>query len=127
MQKHYDELARFERKGFDVIVDKTWEDIALRDCFDDTCYDIRDMERRVNDGLLDWFMLRVRVMLGSTELSSQYLGGCLYEDAREVLTDGTAENLIHEAMVEAVEAGLNLKDQLIELCLEERLEELERQ
>ena len=29
------------------------------------------------------------------------MGGFLYEDAREVLTDGTAEDLIWEAMQEA--------------------------
>lgn len=101
MQKWYDELARYEREGFTVIVDKTWEDIPLRDCFDDTCYDIQDMERRVNNYDLDWFMLRVRVMLDGHELGSHYLGGCLYEDAREVLKDGTAEDCIGEALVEA--------------------------
>lgn len=122
MNRYYDELARFEREGFDVIVDKTWEDIALRDCFDDSCYDIRDMESKVNSGFYDWFMLRVRVLVDGHELGTSYLGGCLYEDAREVLSDGTAEDLISEAMKEAVEAGLDLKDQLIELCLEERLE-----
>jgi hypothetical protein len=26
------------------------------------------------------------------------LGGCLYEDAREVLTDGTAEDIIGQAL-----------------------------
>jgi hypothetical protein len=29
------------------------------------------------------------------------LGACLYEDAREVLTDGTAEDLIDTALTEA--------------------------
>ncbi len=120
--RHYEELARYQREGFDIVVDKTWEDIALRDCFDDTCYDIADMERKVNSYELDWFMLRVRVLLGEHLLGSSYLGGCLYEDASEVLKDGTAEDLIHEAMKEAVEAGLDLKDQLVELCLEERVE-----
>ncbi len=99
--RYYDELARFEREGFDVIVDKTWEEISLRDCFDDTCYDIRDMERKVNFGELDWFMLRVRVLVDGHELGSAYLGGCLYEDAREVLSDGTAEDQIQLALEEA--------------------------
>ena len=99
--RHYDELARYEREGYTVIVDKTWEDIALRDCFDDSCYDIKDMERKVNSYELDWFMLRVRVLLDGHELGSHYLGGCLYEDAREVLKDGTAEDCIGEALHEA--------------------------
>lgn len=99
--RYYDELATYERNGFDIIVDKTWEDIALRDCFDDTCYDIKDMEDKVNSGNLDWFMLRVRVMVEGHELASEYLGGMLYEDARECLTDGSAEDLIATALESA--------------------------
>ena len=103
--RYYDELVRFEdREGFEIIVDKTWEDIALRDCFDDTCYDIADMERKVNDGSLDWFMLRVRALVDGHELAAEYLGGCLYEDARECLTDGTAEDLIETAVINAKKA-----------------------
>jgi len=99
--RYYDRLAEFERDGFDIIVDKSWEDIAIRDCFDDSCYDIRDMENKVNSGELDWFMLRVRVLVEGLELGSSYLGGCMYADAREVLKDGTAEDLIAEALDQA--------------------------
>ncbi len=112
MQRYYDELARFEREGFDVIVDKTWEEISLRDCFDDSCYDIRDMENKVNSGELDWFMLRVRALVDGHELGSAYLGGCLYEDAREVLSDGTAEDQIFMALEEAKKAVWPLMRQL---------------
>lgn len=106
--RYYDELARLERDGFDIIVDKTWEDIALRDCFDDECYNIAEMEEQVQNCDLDWFMLRVRVMLDGHELGSHYLGGCLYKDAREVLTDGTAEDCISEALHEAREEARRL-------------------
>jgi hypothetical protein len=99
--RYYDRLAEFERDDFEVIVDKTWEDISIRDCFDDSCFDIKDMEDKVNSGQLDWFMLRVRVLVEGLELGSSYLGGCLYEDAREVLKDGTAEDLIAQALDEA--------------------------
>jgi hypothetical protein len=102
--RYYDHLATYERKGFEVIVDKTWEDVAIRDCFDDSCYDIREMEDKVERGVLDWFMLRVRVLLDGHEMGSACLGGCMYEDAKEVLTDGTAEDLIWEAMLQAKEA-----------------------
>ncbi len=102
--RYYDHLATYQRKGFEVIVDKTWEDIAIRDCFDDSCYDIRDMERKVDSGELDWFMLRVRVLLDGHEMGSACLGGCMYEDPKEVLTDGTAEDMIWEAMIQAKEA-----------------------
>jgi hypothetical protein len=99
--RQYEEISTFTRDGFLVIVDKTDEDIALRHCFDDSCYDIEDMERKVNNYELDWFMLRVRVMLSGHELGSHYLGGCLYKDAKDVLTDGTVEDCLIEAMHEA--------------------------
>lgn len=102
--RYYDELARYERDGFTVVVDKTWEEIALRDCFDDTCYNITEMEEQVNSGELDWFMLRVQVLVDEHELGSSYLGGCLYGDAKQVLFDGTAEDIIEEALTEARKA-----------------------
>jgi len=101
MTRYYDTLAVYERNGFDIIVDKSYEDLDPKDCFDDTQFDIAEMQHNIEHGNLDWFMLRVRVMVENIELSSQFLGGCLYENASEVLTDGTAEDLIAEALVEA--------------------------
>lgn len=122
MNRYYDELATYEREGFEIIVDKTWEDVALRDCFDDSCYDIEDMERKVNNGFYDWFMLRVRVFVDGHELGSSYLGGCLYENPKECLTDGTAEDVIYEALKEAKENVYPLMRKLQGIN-----EELERQ
>ena len=99
--RYYDTLAEFERDGYDIIVDKTYEDLNPRDCFDESCTDIDEIIKDIDRGHLDWFMLRVRVMVEGLELGSAYLGGCLYEDPKEILTDGTAEDFIAEAMVEA--------------------------
>jgi len=99
MQDYYETLATFEREGFDVIVDKRYEDLDPRGQFEDC--DIDEIMRKINDYTYDWFMLRVRVMAAGVELGSAYLGGCLYEDAKEVLTDGTAEDKIEEALAEA--------------------------
>jgi hypothetical protein len=110
--RHYEELARYQREGFEVIVDKTWEDISLSHCFDDECYDIAEMEAKVNSYELDWFMLRVRVLLDGHELGSHYLGGMLYEDARECLTDGTAEDSIYAAIEEAKQEARRLQGSL---------------
>ena len=99
--RYYDTLAEFERDGYDIIVDKTYEELNPRDCFDDTVTDINEIIKDIDRGHLDWFMLRVRVMVEGLELGSAYLGGCLYEDPKEILTDGTAEDFIAEAMVEA--------------------------
>ena len=116
MQRHYDELARYERDGFDVIVDKTWEDIPLADLFDTSIdpdtgkpyFDVEDMARKIDRCELDYFMLRVRVLLQGHELGSHYVGGFLYEDASEVLRDGVAEDMIYEAMLEAREEACKL-------------------
>jgi len=101
MTRHYEELAYYEREGFDVIVDKSYEDMAPKDCFDDTQFDIAEINHNIEHGHLDWFMLRVRVMVENIELSSEFLGACLYENASQVLTDGTAEDLIDQALVTA--------------------------
>ena len=101
MQRYYDELATYEREGFEIIVEKTYEDLSIKDCFDDSQFDIAEINHNIEHGNLDWFILRVRVLVEGLELGSSSVGGCLYEDAREVLTDGTAEDIIDQAMVEA--------------------------
>ena len=57
-------------------------------------------------------MLRVRVLFDGHELGSHYLGGCLYENAKDVLTDGTAEDCIAEALIEARGEVRRLKERL---------------
>ena len=99
--RYYDELATYEREGYTIVVDKTYEDLDPRGQFEES--DIAEILQKINDYTYDWFMLRVRVMAEGVELGSAYLGGCLYEDAREVLKDGTAEDMIYEAMAEAKE------------------------
>lgn len=99
--RYYDTLAVFEREGYDIVVDKSYEDVHPRDLFDDTQYDIAEICHNIEVGLLDWFILRVRVLVEGHEIGSASCGGCLYEDANEVLTDGMAEDLIGEALSEA--------------------------
>jgi hypothetical protein len=120
--RYYDELATYERDGFTVIVDKSYEDLSLNQCFDDSLdengvplFDLKEMARDIDSGNLDWFMLRVRVMVDSLEMGSHYLGGCLYKDAREVLTDGTAEDCIGEALAEAKREVYKYKQKFAEL------------
>lgn len=101
MAKHYDEIDSFDRDGLTIIVDRSWEDLSPRDCFDDSVTDINELCADIERGKYEWFMLRVRIMVDEYELTSEYLGGCLYENPRDVLTDGTAEDLIATAMVTA--------------------------
>ena len=107
--RDYDELMNEQRGPFTVIVDKTWEDLSPRDQFEDD--DIEEICRKIDNYTYDWFMLRVRVMFNDIELAANYLGGCLYEDARLVLTDGTAEDLIYSTLLEAKQPLAELKEQ----------------
>lgn len=101
MTRYYDELAVYERNGFDIIVEKTYEDTHPNDLFDDSEHDIKQLCEDIECGNLDWFILRVRVLVEGFELGSSSVGGLLYKDAREVLTDGLAENEIDVALDEA--------------------------
>jgi len=115
MTRYYDTIAEFDRDGYDIIVDKTWEDIHPSDSFDDECYNIKELCEDIDSGRLDWFMLRVRVLVEGLELASEYLGGCLYADPKEVLSDGTAEDLIDMAMTAAKKDVYRLSKKFTEL------------
>jgi hypothetical protein len=120
---HYTTLLDEVRGPFQVIVDKTWEDIPLADLFDTSVdpdtglpyYDVAEMARQIDRGDLDYFMLRVRVLFEGHELAADYVGGFLYEDAREVLRDGTAEDMIGTAVEQAKEAAATLFHKLQQL------------
>jgi hypothetical protein len=115
MTRYYDTIAEFERDGYDIIVDKSWEDLSPHDCFDDSVTDIKQLCEDIDSGKLDWFMLRVRVMVEGLELNSEYLGGCLYENAAEVLTDGTANDIIDQAISRAKQEVYRLSKKFTEL------------
>ncbi len=117
MSRHYDELLNQMRGSYTVILDKTYEDLDPADCFDDSIdpdtglpyFDIKQTYEDINLGNLDWFMLRCRVFYEGVELASDYIGGFLYKDAREVLTDGTAEDMIYSTILEADKEALVMK------------------
>ena len=110
--RHFELLDEKTVDGFRVVIDKTWEDIdpwsQLSECFDDKDQLYTD----IDTGKFDWFMLRVRAMFDGNEMGSAYLGGCLYEDAKEVLTDGTADEMIAEAVAEGKAYAKKLKEKL---------------
>ena len=125
MQRYYDTLLEEKRGQYNVIVDKTWEDLPLEDLFDTSIdeetgkpyYDIEDMARKIDRGDLDYFMLRVRVFYEGVELGTDYCGGFLYEDARDVLKDGIVEDMIDTAIEEAKKEALELKRKFQELVI----------
>jgi len=124
--RHYTTLAEYERQGFNVVVDKTWEDLPLEDLFDTTTdpdtglpyYDVHKMYADIELGNLDYFMLRVRVFHEDLELACDYVGGFVYEDASEVLRDGTAESMISEAVAQAQQRVPTLIEGLCRLVVD---------
>ena len=113
--RHYDTIAEQQRGPFKIIVDKTYEDLHPRDCFDESCYDIQDLCTKIDNYTYDWFMLRTRVFYEGVELASEYLGGCLYENAADVMTDGTAEDQIYQALQHARVEAAAMKKKFAEL------------
>ena len=103
--RHWEVLDRQIRKGFDIVIDTAYEDIHPRELFDNDCHDIDEICRKIDEGTYDWFMVRVRAMVDGIEMSSSYLGGCLYEDRKDFLAE--------EAMVDEadVTAEMNMSDE----------------
>ena len=120
-------LLEEPRGPLTVIVEKLWEDIHPSDCFDTSInpdtgkpyYDVNEMCHKIDRGDLEWFILRARVLFEGVELGENIVGGFLYENAGETLTDGVAEDLIYSAMREAKIGASILKEKFEELDLEE--------
>ena len=101
MQHYWTKLGELKVQGFDVVIEKTWEEISPRDCFDDTVTDIEEICRKIDRYDLDWFMLRAVASYKGIKLGDAYVGGFLYENAEDVMTDGVAEDIAGEAVAEA--------------------------
>lgn len=112
MNRYYEVLQRYTREdGLEVIIDKSYEDcIHPRDCFDTP--DVAEVCEKIDNGTYDWFFLRVRVLLDGHTMGDATVGGCCYEDAKEVLTDGTADDMIATALEEALRNIGSLKRKL---------------
>ncbi len=108
--RYWYKMSETTEGPFTIIVDKSWEDLSIRDHFDESCYDIEELEHKVNDGTYDWFMLRARVLLKGAEIGEHIVGGFLYENADEVFEDGMAEDVIYGAKCEAREWILRSKE-----------------
>lgn len=107
--RHWETLRELDQDGFRIIIDKTWEEGHPADYFDtgtdpqtgEPYFDIPKICEDIDQGRLDWFALRVRVLVDSLELGSASVGAMLYEDVQEVFTDGTAEDLVYQALEDA--------------------------
>ena len=95
----YQHLETLDRDGYEIVVDKTWEDVHPADLFDDSVCDLAEILEGIDSGLYEWFQLRVRVFLNHEEVGQSSLGGLLYAQPYDVFTDGTLGGLIEEALM----------------------------
>ena len=115
--RYWHEVKRFKQDQFDVVVDWTYEDVALEDVFDDTVSDIEDMARRCNAGIDTHYVARVRVFydgheMGCSALGSCYAYGCDPEDDINDGISGYLEDMLYEAMDDARSEAVKMLDRL---------------
>jgi hypothetical protein len=103
--RHYQQIHSHTSRGFHIVLSTTPEDIHPSDLFDDSCHDIGEICRKIDNGTYEWFSARVEAYKHGILLGTAYLCGNLYNDAREFITDGMFDELMDEAIGEA-EANL---------------------
>lgn len=117
--RNWDVLDRRIHKGFDIVIDTSYEDIHPSELFDDTCHDVKEICRKIDQGIYDWFMVRVRAMVDGIEMSSSYLGGCLYEDRRDFLAEeAMVDDLVDEAVFQAEIRAKSLTKKLVDIVVQ---------
>lgn len=92
----------FKTRRFTLELAVAPEMTSPRDHFDNdaTCY-------AIDRGVYKWFEARVRVLLDGRELSTDYLGGCCYENYEEFRKDAYFYDMARTAIREARQALAN--------------------
>lgn len=93
-------------EGFDICVYALSEDLPLEDIMDyDTIDEIRDLYRKISQGAIVYFCAKVTASKCGIELSSDYLGACLYDSYEAFIDiDGYFGDMRHNVVVEAKKA-----------------------
>ena len=99
--RHYETIHTEDVNGFHIMCSVTHEDLHPSDLFDDTVDDINEICRKIDNGTYTWFIARVEAYKHGILLGTSYIGGNLYEDVKEFISDGYYEDMMHEAMNEA--------------------------
>ena len=115
--RYWHEAKRFAKDQFTVVWDWTYEEVPIRDMFDETVFDIADMERRHNAGIDTHYIARVTFLydgeeVGSATLGSCYAHGCDPEDDMKAGISGYMEDMMEEAESEARERAVEMLDRL---------------
>jgi len=101
------EVETWQEDFYTITVDWWYEDVPIRDMFDDTVSDVAEMERRCNEGVDTHFITRVRVFYREYEVANDTLGSCYAADCdpeTEILENrlgGYFDDMLAEARAEA--------------------------
>ena len=115
----YYTVKEFKYANFDIIVDWTYEDCSVRDCFDETEEQYAEMERRQEAYLDTHYIARVRAMYDGVEMGCATLGSCYAYDCspEDDINDGIGgylEDMIEEAVDQAQTEAVRMLDRLKE-------------
>lgn len=117
----YEFIAKTTYRGFDVIVDRTPDDLPLEGSFDTgvdengkPVWDFDKMYEQLRNGETEWFVLRVRLMLDGAAVGSAYLGGNLYnsDSIADVMTNGVVDDMLVSAYDDAMHEYKYLHEKL---------------
>jgi hypothetical protein len=100
---YWEKMKTYEAEGFTLVVSKHYEDSSPRDHFD--CFENEEQKEeffnKIETGFYDWFGFRVQAFKYGVLLGESSLWGCCYEDAREIFTDGTCDDIAGDAISQA--------------------------
>ena len=120
--RDYTVAKEFKVDQFDIIVDWTYEDYSVRDCFDETEEEFAEMERRLDAYIDTHYIARVRAMYDGVELGCATLGSCYARDCspEDDINDGIGgyladmvDEAVDDARTEAVAMLQRLKEDFL--------------
>jgi len=105
----FHEVARWneEYPAYHIVVDWWYEDVPIRDMFDDTVSDVAEMERRCDAGIDTHFITRVRLFYRGHLMADENLGSCYASECspeEEILENrlgGYFDDMLEQARKEA--------------------------
>ena len=99
--KHFEQIHTRDTQGFHVTLAIGYEESHPKDYFDDSCHDIAEICRKIDNGTLTWFVARVEAYKSGILLASDYLGANLYENPKEFIIDPYFEDMVDNVIREA--------------------------
>lgn len=98
----YETIKTEDIRGFHIVFSAAPEDTHPRNSFDDSCHEIEDICRKIDNGTYVWFVARVQAYRHGVLLASDYLGGCLYDSFEDFMQEGGYyEDMVNTVISEA--------------------------